>query len=265
MRVLTSEEFSLSAAVGGVRGLVESTAPGLVFVVVFVASGQLLTPALISSAAVAVLAVVARLVQRTPITQALGGMLGVGIGIVWAWRSGEASNYFVYGLWTNAAYLIALAVSVLVRWPVVGLAVEGMKGGFGPTAPEDSSERTDDPASERGLESAHGTEPADDVASDGRDPDRVGVHVQDAQDGPASGGWSRWRDDAVLVRRYATATWVLVAMFALRLVVQVPLYLADQVGWLGTARLVMGLPLFALTLWIVWILVKPRSRVAGSR
>jgi hypothetical protein len=69
-----------------------------------------------------------------------------------------------------------------------------------------------------------------------------------------------WRTDperAAERRRFVWATWVMAAVFALRLAVQVPLYLAgeDAVGALGTAKLAMGLPLFALGLWITWLLV----------
>ena len=208
MRALTAEQFSAADAVGGVRGVVESVAPGLLFVVVFIASGQRLTPALIAASAAAVLAVVARLVQRTPVTQAFSGLLGVGIGVVWAWRSGDASDYFAYGLWVNAAYLVGTAVTILVGWPLVGLVV----GLFRPEGPLSST-----------------------------------------------GSWGAavaWRNDPALRRRYALATWPWVAMFALRLVVQVPLYLADEVAWLGTAKLAMGLPLTALTLWLSWSLVR---------
>lgn len=58
------------------------------------------------------------------------------------------------------------------------------------------------------------------------------------------------------MRRYQAATWLWVGMFVLRLAVQVPLYVTGTVGWLGTARLVMGIPLFALTLWVTWLLVR---------
>ncbi len=61
------------------------------------------------------------------------------------------------------------------------------------------------------------------------------------------------------------ATWLWVAMFGLRLAVQVPLYLGASVGWLGTARLVMGVPLWALTLWVTWLLVRtPGSSPASD-
>ena len=54
-------------------------------------------------------------------------------------------------------------------------------------------------------------------------------------------------------------TWVMVAVFALRLGVQVPLYLADAATSLGVARLVMGLPLYALGLWLAWSVSAPSS------
>lgn len=208
IRALGEEHFSLTDAVGGVRGAVESVAPGLVFVTVFVAAGQRLTPALVASAATALVATLLRLVQRTPVTQALSGVLGVGIGVIWAWRSGQAADYYAWGLLVNLGCLLGFAVSALVRWPLVGLVV----GLFRPDGPMSSS-----------------------------------------------GSWGAavaWRADAELRRRYAVATWLWAGMFAARLLVQVPLYRADEVAWLGTAKLVMGLPLTALVLWASWLLVR---------
>ena len=124
---LAAEEFDFMAAVGGVRGLVESIAPGLVFVVVFLVTRELL-PALVASSALAVLAVVGRLVQRTPLTQAFSGLLGVAISVVWAWQTGEAANFFQWGLWVNAAYLVGTVLSILVRWPLVGAIVALIRG-----------------------------------------------------------------------------------------------------------------------------------------
>lgn len=59
------------------------------------------------------------------------------------------------------------------------------------------------------------------------------------------------------MKRYTIATWLWIAMFLARLGVQAPLYFAgdDAVGALGTARLVMGVPLFALVLWLTWRLI----------
>ncbi|MBM7477177.1 DUF3159 domain-containing protein [Oerskovia jenensis] len=259
VRALAGESFSLAETIGGVRGLVESMAPGLVFVVVFIATGNTLRPALIASVAVALVAVAARLVQRTPITQAFGGFLGVAIGVLWAWRSGEAQNYYAAGLLTNAAYLVAMAVSVLVRWPVVGLVVEALRSGWTDGDKVKAAVAASDVPDGATTSAAH-------VAPGERAEDGAGSAGGD-QDEPAPGAfraWSqRWRQDAALMRRYALATWLWVGMFALRLAVQVPLFLAgeDAVAWLGTARLVMGIPLWALTLWLTWLLVR-RPHVA---
>ena len=215
LRALTAEEFSASQALGGVRGMVESVAPGLLFVVVYLAAGQRLTPALIAAVAAAVVAVLLRLVQRTPLTQAFSGLLGVGIGVVWAWRSGAAQDYFLYGLLVNAAYLVGTAASVVAGFPLVGLVV----GLF-------------------------------------------------AKDGPLAGGpWSAvlaWRADPRRRRTYGLATWPWVAMFAIRLAVQVPLYLRSDVAWLGTAKLAMGLPLTALVLWVSWRMVRAAEGPAAA-
>jgi hypothetical protein len=79
----------------------------------------------------------------------------------------------------------------------------------------------------------------------------VGVIV-----GTIDGEGNSWRGDRARTRVFVLATWVWVALFVLRLVVQLPLYLAGDVVALGVARTAMGLPLFALGLWITWRLVR---------
>jgi len=68
-----------------------------------------------------------------------------------------------------------------------------------------------------------------------------------------------WRSDPVLVRVYRRLTWLWAALFALRLLVQLPLYEAGAVEALGAARLVMGVPLFALAAWVTWRSLRPVS------
>ena len=66
-----------------------------------------------------------------------------------------------------------------------------------------------------------------------------------------------WRGDKALNRAYTIITALWIGVFSLRLVVQVPLYLSNQVGWLGTARLLMGIPFWALAIWVSYLIVAP--------
>lgn len=73
-----------------------------------------------------------------------------------------------------------------------------------------------------------------------------------------------WRAEPKRVRAYTLATWIIVSVFVLRLAVQLPLYLADNVAALGTMRLAMGVPLYALGLWLAWVLSRPQPEKTGK-
>jgi hypothetical protein len=79
----------------------------------------------------------------------------------------------------------------------------------------------------------------------------VGVIVRhlepDAEDPP---------DDPRRRRAFERATLMWAGLFLLRLAVQLPMYLAGAVVALGVARTAMGLPLFALALWLTWLMVR---------
>jgi hypothetical protein len=65
------------------------------------------------------------------------------------------------------------------------------------------------------------------------------------------------------MRAFARATWLWAGLFLLRLLIQLPLYLAGAVVALGVARTALGLPVFGLGLWLTWLLVR-RSRVPAA-
>ena len=48
-------------------------------------------------------------------------------------------------------------------------------------------------------------------------------------------------------------------LMMLRLAVQVPLYFANNVEALGATRLIMGLPLYALGVWLAWRVSAPEE------
>lgn len=66
-----------------------------------------------------------------------------------------------------------------------------------------------------------------------------------------------WRSNPVFYRAAATTSWLWAAMFGLRLVVQVPLYLAGAVGALGVAKIMMGWPLFLLVAFLTYRILHP--------
>ena len=77
--------------------------------------------------------------------------------------------------------------------------------------------------------------------------------------GAVDAGGPDWRTDPARRRAVVRATWLWAGLFGLRLAVQLPLYLADAVVALGIARTAMGVPLFALGIWLSWLLVRASS------
>lgn len=77
------------------------------------------------------------------------------------------------------------------------------------------------------------------------------------------GKGTAWRKNKGQYRRFQVATLLWVGLFGARLLVQVPLYFANQLEALGLFRIVMGVPLYALCLWLTWLLV--RSVIQGRR
>jgi MFS family permease len=71
------------------------------------------------------------------------------------------------------------------------------------------------------------------------------------------GGPRDWRRRPELRRRFTTATWMWVGVFWIRTIVQVPLYLMGAVATLGAARVVLGLPLYLVAVWLTWRIAKP--------
>ncbi|HEY1569863.1 MAG TPA: DUF3159 domain-containing protein [Pseudonocardiaceae bacterium] len=70
-----------------------------------------------------------------------------------------------------------------------------------------------------------------------------------------------WRSDRLGRRYYDVATGVWVLVFGARFVVQHWLYVANEVGWLGVARIAMGWPLTAIAALVtVWAVRKADQR-----
>lgn len=110
------------AAMGGWRGVLESVLPGLAFVILFTVTQDLALSLAISVGAAALFTVV-RLVQRSPVSAALGGLIAAAAAAALALWTGRGQDNFVPGLITNAVYGTAFLVSALIGWSIIGLAV----------------------------------------------------------------------------------------------------------------------------------------------
>lgn len=191
------DRTSLLKSVGGVAGIAESILPSAIFMVAWVVSKN---PAIaITGALLPVIGFgIYRLVTKSTGMQVLVGAVIAGFSAWLALRpGGDTRDYFVSGLVINVSYLVPLLISVLVRWPLVGILL-----GF-----------------------------------------LIGEGVS-------------WRKNARELRAFSAATLALCAVFVIRLSVELPLYIANQVAALATVKLLLGLPLYALGLWTAWLLVR---------
>jgi hypothetical protein len=125
----------LSKALGGRRGMVEAAVPTAAFTILFLTTHDLRLAVLISvGAALALL--VARLAARSTPQFVLNSLFGIGIGAAFAWRSarggGDANDqalaYFLPGIIYNSAYSVVMALSIAVRWPLLGFLVGSVTG-----------------------------------------------------------------------------------------------------------------------------------------
>jgi hypothetical protein len=209
----------LAKALGGRRGMLEAAVPTLTFTLFFVTTRDLRTAVLVSVAASLVLLAL-RLVQRSTVQFVMNSLVGIGLGAFFAWRSArgggsadeQALAYFLPGILYNGAYAALLAVSNVVRWPLVGFMV-----------------------------------------------------------GSVAGDPTEWHRDPQVVSLCRNLTWMLAAPCLLRLVVQLPIYLAGRaaddptamIAALGVSKIVMGWPLQILGLaGMAWLLARNRTPVA---
>ena len=198
---LHAERVILDRAIGGWRGMIDSGLPTAVFVTVYTISGQRLRESLIAAVAVSLLLAVVRVVQKRSLQQVGAGFAGVAIAAAFSAWTGRAEDFFLPGVITNAVYGSVVLVSILIRWPILGVIV-----------------------------------------------------------GLLTGQGMSWRKSRELQRVFAAASWIWVGLFAGRLLVQVPLYLAGEVELLGAVRIVLGWPAFIAAAYFTYRVLAPTYR-----
>jgi len=192
----------LAEALGGAHGLADSSLPGLAFVLGYTISGSDLQTAIVAAVGVALVMTAVRIARRETLQFAFAGLVGVAIAAFIAERTGRAEDFFLPGLLLNAGYALAYAISIWIRWPLIGVLA-----------------------------------------------------------GPLVGEGMEWRKDSDRVAVYTKASWIWVGVFALRLAVQLPLYLAGAVVALGIAKAAMGVPIFIVAIWLTYLVLRQGGEI----
>lgn len=117
---------SLADLLGGRRGAVDATLPPVAFAVGWLAAGLWggVAAAVLTGAAVAGW----RLRRGDRPRSVLIGLLAVCLAALIALRTGRASDFFLVQLVSNAASALAWIVSIVVRWPLLGVLVGAALG-----------------------------------------------------------------------------------------------------------------------------------------
>ncbi|MFN2496403.1 MAG: DUF3159 domain-containing protein [Pseudonocardiaceae bacterium] len=113
---------------GGRGGALDATAPAVAFVAVWLTSGYSLAwgagAALAAGGAVAV----RRWRRGNRPLAALLGLLGVSVAVLVALYTGRAADFFLAQLVSNVTSALVWAISILIRWPLLGVIVGGLLG-----------------------------------------------------------------------------------------------------------------------------------------
>lgn len=116
---------ALVGAMGGVRGLFESLLPGILFLVLYATTKDVLLSVLVPLV-VSVGFVAWRVLQKGQPVLAFAGLIGVGISAAVALLTGQGEDNFLWGFTVNAVLVVVLLLSMLVRRPLVGVVVGGL-------------------------------------------------------------------------------------------------------------------------------------------
>lgn len=127
LSVLSQKSLSLFAAVGGWRTVVEGAASRVLFLVAYLVTDQVSTSALVAVGGVVGFAA-ARVFADRKYWQAGVGLFVVGASAVLAGSTGRAVDFYLPAVLMQAAGGAVFLVSILVRWPVIGLAVGAARG-----------------------------------------------------------------------------------------------------------------------------------------
>ncbi|MEU2236485.1 MULTISPECIES: DUF3159 domain-containing protein [Streptomyces] len=139
-------EAALFEAFGGLRGMIETVLPGLLFVTIFTINKDLHVSA-IAALAVSLVLVAVRLIRRDTVKHAFSGVFGVAFGVVFAMMTGNAKDFYLPGMLYTLGLALAYIITALAGVPLIGLIL-------GPVFKENLSWRTRNPGRKKAYTKA---------------------------------------------------------------------------------------------------------------
>ncbi|HEY0696777.1 MAG TPA: DUF3159 domain-containing protein [Micromonospora sp.] len=114
---------SLADLLGGRRAAVDATLPPIAFAAGWLATGRSVSGGVLAALVVGAAVAGWRLWQGHRPRSVLLGLLAVCVAALIAARTGRAADFFLVQLIANAASALAYAVSIVLRWPLLGVVV----------------------------------------------------------------------------------------------------------------------------------------------
>jgi intracellular septation protein A len=184
--------------------VIDSGLPFVVFTIAYLITDRDLETTLFASVGTAAILAGLRLVRRQSLQQVFSGLIGISIAAFLAQRTGNADNFFLPGIITNAAYASICLISIAIHKPLLGYVIEAMRG-------RDMS----------------------------------------------------WVREPQARRLFSTITWLWALIFGVRVAIMFPLYLLGQTAALGTLKILLGYPLFALGIFVTFKLLSNSKNENG--
>jgi hypothetical protein len=126
--LLTGKSLSLVDALGGWRTFAEAVASRVLFLIIYLFTGQVLTSALVAVGSVLVFTVIQLRNQAKKWWQAAIPLAIVGLSALLAGGTGNAMDFYLQDILPELIIGLLFLVSMLIRLPVIGLVIGGARG-----------------------------------------------------------------------------------------------------------------------------------------
>jgi hypothetical protein len=118
-----TRDLPLRELLGGRGGAIDASVPPAVFVIAWLVSGRSIGWAAAAAVAAGVAVGIWRLARGRRITASVASVAAVSLAAFVALGTGRPEDFFLIQLLTNVASALAWALSILIRWPLLGVVV----------------------------------------------------------------------------------------------------------------------------------------------